>query len=72
MEWRRQGHIDSERVTGRKAQGPHEAGGNKQQVADFFFFPPYTKFKEASFKFCVVMTTPGSAWPELNISQTLS
>ena len=34
------------------------AGGNKRQVADFFFLL-YAKLKEVSF-FCVVMVTPGS------------
>ena len=29
-----------ERITGRKARGPQAAGGNKLQVAGFFFFFP--------------------------------
>ena len=33
-----------ERVTGRKARGPQVAGGNKLQVADFFFLL-YTNLK---------------------------
>ena len=32
----------SEKVTGRKARGPQVAGGNKLQVANIFFFLPFT------------------------------
>ena len=52
----------NERVTGRKAKGPQAVGGNKLQVAWFFFFFLYTKFKKASFD---------NNWFCLNFSQTL-
>ena len=45
--------IKVERVTGRKARGPPEAGGNKLQVADFFF-PSLHKIKRGFFQFCTV------------------
>ena len=54
----------------RKARGPQEAGGNKLQVADIFFFLLYTKLK----KFLLILCCHGDNWFHLNLtlSQTLS
>ena len=52
----------SERVTGKKARGPHAVGGNNYTWQFFvfvFLFLLYTKLKEASFN--SVLMTPGSA-----------
>ena len=52
----------SERVTGKKARGPHAVGGNNctwQFFVFVFLFLLYTKLKEAFFD--SVLMTPGSA-----------
>ena len=41
--------VGTESVTGREARGPQASGGNKLQMADFFFFPSLNKIKRGFF-----------------------